>query len=142
MAAVRVVVFALVFGWNTNPLAAQEVIELPAEDRLLDADFEEVYRVGAFNGSEWETFGRVRGVAFDPSGNLYVLDSQAARIVVATQQASISNLQRRLKIGFSRAGRLVDMMEAEGLVSSGTAGKAREVLVKPDYFEEVDRQLR
>ena len=70
------------------------------------------------------------------------LFDQAARIVVATQQASISNLQRRLKIGFSRAGRLVDMMEAEGLVSSGTAGKAREVLVKPDYFEEVDRQLR
>ena len=70
------------------------------------------------------------------------LFDQAARIVVATQQASISNLQRRLKIGFSRAGRLVDMMEAEGLVSSGTAGKAREVLVKPDYFEQVDRQLR
>ena len=70
------------------------------------------------------------------------LYDQAARIVVATQQASISNLQRRLKIGFSRAGRLIDMMEGEGLVSSGTAGKAREVLVKPDYFEEVDRQLR
>ena len=70
------------------------------------------------------------------------LFDQAARIVVSTQQASISNLQRRLKIGFSRAGRLVDMMEAEGLVSSGTAGKAREVLVKPDYFDEVDRQLR
>ena len=70
------------------------------------------------------------------------LFDQAARIVVTTQQASISNLQRRLKIGFSRAGRLVDMMESEGLVSSGTAGKAREVLVKPDYFEEVDRQLR
>ena len=70
------------------------------------------------------------------------LYDQAARIVVSTQQASISNLQRRLKIGFSRAGRLVDMMEAEGLVSSGTAGKAREVLVKPDYFDEVDRQLR
>ena len=70
------------------------------------------------------------------------LYDQAARIVVTTQQASISNLQRRLKIGFSRAGRLVDMMEGDGLVSSGTAGKAREVLVKPDYFEEVDRQLR
>ena len=70
------------------------------------------------------------------------LYDQAARIVVTTQQASISNLQRRLKIGFSRAGRLVDMMEGEGLVSSGTAGKAREVLVKPDYFDEVDRQLR
>ena len=70
------------------------------------------------------------------------LFDQAARIVVTTQQASISNLQRRLKIGFSRAGRLVDMMETEGLVSSGTAGKAREVLVKPDYFDAVDQQLR
>ena len=57
-------------------------------------------------------------------------------------QASISYLQRRLRIGFSRAARLVDMMEAEGLVSPGAGGKAREVLVNKDYFEEVDAQLR
>ena len=57
-------------------------------------------------------------------------------------QASISYLQRRLRIGFSRAARLVDMMEAEGLVSAGAGGKAREVLVKKDYFDEVDAQLR
>ena len=49
---------------------------------------------------------------------------------------------RRLRIGFSRAARLVDMMEAEGLVSSGQGGKAREVLVPKDYFDEVDAQLR
>ena len=67
---------------------------------------------------------------------------QAARIVVSSGQASISYLQRRLRIGFSRAARLVDMMEADGLVSSGTTGKPREVLVKPDYFEEVDLQAR
>jgi S-DNA-T family DNA segregation ATPase FtsK/SpoIIIE len=70
------------------------------------------------------------------------LYDEAARIVVSSGQASISHLQRRLRIGFSRAARLVDMMEAEGLVSAGTGGKAREVLVKKDYFDEVDAQLR
>jgi S-DNA-T family DNA segregation ATPase FtsK/SpoIIIE len=73
------------------------------------------------------------------------LYDEAARIVVSSGQASISYLQRRLRIGFSRAARLVDMMEAEGLVSgvSGAAGgKSREVLVKADYFDEVDAQLR
>ena len=70
------------------------------------------------------------------------LYDEAARIVVSTGQASISYLQRKLRIGFSRAARLVDMMEAEGLVSSGTGGKPREVLVDSGYFEEVDAQLR
>ena len=70
------------------------------------------------------------------------LYDQAARIIVDSGQASISYLQRRLRIGFSRAARLVDMMEADGLVSAGTSGKPREVLVKPDYFDEVDLQLR
>ena len=70
------------------------------------------------------------------------LYEQASRIVVTSGQASISYLQRRLRIGFSRAARLVDMMEADGLVSAGTAGKPRELLVKPDYFEEIDLQPR
>jgi DNA segregation ATPase FtsK/SpoIIIE, S-DNA-T family len=69
------------------------------------------------------------------------LYDEAARIVVSSGQASISYLQRRLRIGFSRAARLVDMMEAEGLVSVPNNGK-REVLVPKDYFEEVDAQLR
>jgi S-DNA-T family DNA segregation ATPase FtsK/SpoIIIE len=70
------------------------------------------------------------------------LYDEAARIVVGSGQASISYLQRKLRIGFSRAARLVDMMEAEGLVSPGTGGKPREVLVDRGYFEEVDAQLR
>jgi DNA segregation ATPase FtsK/SpoIIIE, S-DNA-T family len=70
------------------------------------------------------------------------LYDEAARIVVQSGQASISYLQRRLRIGFSRAARLVDMMEAEGLVSPGTGGKPREVLVDKHYFDEVDAQLR
>jgi DNA segregation ATPase FtsK/SpoIIIE, S-DNA-T family len=70
------------------------------------------------------------------------LYDEAARIVVTSGQASISYLQRRLRIGFSRAARLVDMMEADGLVSGAAGGKAREVLVKADYFSEVDAQVR
>jgi S-DNA-T family DNA segregation ATPase FtsK/SpoIIIE len=70
------------------------------------------------------------------------LYDEAARIVVSSGQASISYLQRKLRIGFSRAARLVDMMEAEGLVSPGAGGKPREVLVDRGYFEEVDAQLR
>lgn len=70
------------------------------------------------------------------------LYDEAARLVVSTGQASISYLQRRLRIGFSRAARLVDMMEAEGLVSPSMGGKPREVLVAKSYFEEVDSQLR
>jgi DNA segregation ATPase FtsK/SpoIIIE, S-DNA-T family len=70
------------------------------------------------------------------------LYDDAARIVVESGQVSISYLQRKMRIGFSRAARLVDMMEAEGLVSPATGGKPREVLVDRSYFEEVDAQLR
>jgi S-DNA-T family DNA segregation ATPase FtsK/SpoIIIE len=70
------------------------------------------------------------------------LYDEAARIVVSSGQASISYLQRRLRIGFSRAARLVDMMEMEGLVSPAAGGKPREVLVDKGYFDEVDAQLR
>lgn len=68
------------------PLAAQQVITLPAEDRLLDADFEEVYRVGAVAGEDWETFGNVGDLAFDGVGNLYVVDTQGAQIVVVNPE--------------------------------------------------------
>jgi S-DNA-T family DNA segregation ATPase FtsK/SpoIIIE len=70
------------------------------------------------------------------------LYDEAARIVVQSGQASISYLQRRLRVGFSRAARLVDMMEMEGLVSPAAGGKPREVLVDKAYFDEVDAQLR
>jgi S-DNA-T family DNA segregation ATPase FtsK/SpoIIIE len=78
------------------------------------------------------------GIEFEKD-DLY---DEAARIVVESGQVSISYLQRKLRIGFSRAARLVDMMEAEGLISPATGGKPREVLVGRDYFEEVDAQLR
>jgi S-DNA-T family DNA segregation ATPase FtsK/SpoIIIE len=66
----------------------------------------------------------------------------AARLVVETGQASVSHLQRRLKLGYARAARLVDMMERDGIVGPGEGAKPREVLVKADYFSELDRHRR
>lgn len=66
----------------SSPAAGQVVVDLPVDDRLLSADFEEVYRVGSLDGDAWETFGAVAATAFDARGNLYVLDRQASRITV------------------------------------------------------------
>ena len=76
--------------------SAQETVELPGEDRWLDADFEEVFRVGSLAGAEWEQFGNVRRVAFDGAGRLYVFDSQAERIfVVDTDGVLIREIGRK-----------------------------------------------
>lgn len=68
------------------------------------------------------------GVDPEVSDQLY---DEAVRIVTETRIASISFLQRRLHIGFNRAARLVERMEAEGVVSRSENGRAREVLVPP-----------
>jgi S-DNA-T family DNA segregation ATPase FtsK/SpoIIIE len=58
------------------------------------------------------------------------LFNQAAEIVVSTQQGSASLLQRRLKLGYNRAGRIVDQLESAGVIGPFEGSKAREVLIK------------
>ena len=65
---------------------AQEIIDLPGEDRWLAADFEEVYRVGSLDGPEWEQFGRIFDVAFDGAGNVYLLDIDAMTVLVVNRE--------------------------------------------------------
>jgi S-DNA-T family DNA segregation ATPase FtsK/SpoIIIE len=67
---------------------------------------------------------------------------RSARIIVSSGQASISYLQRRLRIGFSRAARLVDMMEMEGLVSPRPAAKPAKCSSTRTTSTRVDAQLR
>ena len=67
-------------------ILAQEVIELPAEDRILEPEFEEIYRAGSFDGDEWEAFSRISAVGFAQSGDLYVMDDQGGRIVVVSKE--------------------------------------------------------
>lgn len=58
----------------------------------------------------------------------------ALQVVVESGQASVSNLQRRLRVGFTRAGRLIDMMEQRGFVGAHQGSKSREVLLTADQF--------
>ncbi len=67
------------------------------------------------------------------------LYDEAARLAVSEGMASASFLQRRMRVGFSRAARLIDMMEADGILGPAQGSKPREVLVKADFFEEIDR---
>jgi S-DNA-T family DNA segregation ATPase FtsK/SpoIIIE len=62
----------------------------------------------------------------------------AARLVVKTRKASASYIQRRLRLGYTRSARLLDMMEREGLVGPPAGSKGRELLVPENYFGEVD----
>ena len=66
------------------------------------------------------------------------LFNEAVKLVVMHQQGSISLIQRRLKVGYSRAARLIDEMEQVGIVGAFTGSKAREVLVDESYLETLE----
>ena len=91
------------------------------EDKLLE------YQLPEYVGEEGGGVGDI-----DPSDR-DVLFEDAARLVVATQQGSTSMIQRKLKLGYNRAGRIVDQLEAAGILGPFEGSKARQVLV-PDEF--------
>ena len=62
---------------------------------------------------------------------------EAARIVVESQLGSTSGLQRALSVGYARAGRIMDMLEAKGVVGPANGSKPRDVLLDKDALEEL-----
>ncbi|HHX77098.1 MAG TPA: DNA translocase FtsK [Firmicutes bacterium] len=93
----------------------------------------------------------VRGQGKEAAANSFIVDEpeyetndeldelfpEAVRLVVETGQASITLLQRRLRIGYTRAARIIDDMEARGIIGSFEGSKAREVLIEPEQLTDL-----
>ena len=67
------------------------------------------------------------------------LFAEAARLIVQNQVGSTSLIQRRMKLGYNRAGRLMDQLEAAGIVGKNVGSKARDVLIKTEF--DLDQHL-
>ncbi|MGV3589635.1 MAG: DNA translocase FtsK 4TM domain-containing protein [Adhaeribacter sp.] len=108
-------------------------VDTPEVDRICDfigdqQGYDDAYLLPEFIGDESGT----EKTDFDPSTRDSLFE-EAARIIVTHQQGSTSLLQRRLKLGYNRAGRLIDQLESAGVVGPFEGSKAREVLIPDEY---------
>ncbi len=108
-------------------------IDTPEVDRICEfvgdqQGYDSAYLLPEFVGDEGES-----GVGEIDLNDRDVLFDDAARLIVMHQQGSTSLIQRKLKLGYNRAGRLIDQLEAAGVVGPFEGSKAREVLVKDEY---------
>jgi S-DNA-T family DNA segregation ATPase FtsK/SpoIIIE len=113
-----------------GPFIDTSEIEKVCEFIGAQRGYESAYILPEFEGEDTEAPGAV-----DLSDRDNMFD-EAARLIVRHQQGSTSLIQRKLKLGYNRAGRLIDQLEAAGIVGPFEGSKAREVLVQDEYILE------
>ena len=106
-------------------------VDTPEVDKIVDFISEQRGYPQAFLLPEYIDEKEMEGRDFD-LGDKDPLFEDAARLIVASQMGSTSLLQRRMKLGYNRAGRLMDQLEAAGIVGGNQGSKARDVLVKTE----------
>lgn len=106
-------------------------VDTPEVDKIVDFIGEQRGYPQAFLLPEYIDEKDMEGKDFD-LGDKDPLFEDAARLIVASQVGSTSLLQRRMKLGYNRAGRLMDQLEASGIVGANQGSKAREVLIKTE----------
>jgi S-DNA-T family DNA segregation ATPase FtsK/SpoIIIE len=106
-------------------------VDTPEVDKIVDFIGEQRGYPQAFLLPEYIDEKDMEGKDFD-LGDKDPLFEDAARLIVASQVGSTSLLQRRMKLGYNRAGRLMDQLEAAGIVGGNQGSKARDVLVKTE----------
>ncbi len=107
-------------------------IDTPEIDKLTEFIGSQRGYTDAFHLPEFvEDNGNADNANLNPDEKDELFD-EAARIIVASQQGSTSLLQRKLKLGYNRAGRLIDQLEAAGIVGPFEGSKAREVKIKDE----------
>lgn len=109
-------------------------VDTPEVERVIkyigsQQGFGAPYYLPEYKGDEADNGGQMIN-----AGDLDEMFEEAARLVVQSQHGSTSMIQRRLKLGYNRAGRIMDQMESVGIVSAAEGSKPREVLV----FNEVE----
>ena len=118
-------------------------VDTPEVEKIADFIGEQKGYASAYMLPEYSVDETTSTVgAFDPNEK-DVLFEDAARILVSTQQGSTSMLQRQLKLGYNRAGRIMDQLEASGVVGGFNGAKAREVLISDlNSLEQFLEELR